>query len=131
MRLPLEKQACTTVLSVYAPTIPNPEENKEQFYSQLREVLSNVPKKDKLIINGDVNARVGQDHEKWEGVIGRHGTGKCNSKGKLLLALCAEHDMVITHTTFKRNEHDKVTWMHPHSKHWHTIDCDNEKARPG
>lgn len=30
----------------------NPEENKGAFYSQLMEVLSKVPKKDKLILTG-------------------------------------------------------------------------------
>ena len=44
MQFPLEKNAYTVIISVYAPTMTNPEENKD-FYSQFREVLSQVPKK--------------------------------------------------------------------------------------
>ena len=59
MRLPLERNAYATIISVYAPTMTNPEENKKDFYSQLREVHSHVPRKDKLILTSDFNARVG------------------------------------------------------------------------
>ncbi|MEM7464940.1 MAG: hypothetical protein AAF362_19900, partial [Pseudomonadota bacterium] len=62
---------------------------KEQFYSDLRETISRVPADDRLILLGDFNARVGSDKEKWEGVLGSHGVGKCNANGELLLAFCS------------------------------------------
>ena len=75
MRLPLERNAYTTIISVYALTITNSEESKEGFYSQLTEVLSPVFRKDKLILTGDFNARVRCEkingkvllvHKRWE-----------------------------------------------------------------
>ena len=122
MRLPLEKDVYATIISVYAPTKTDPEENKEEFYSQLRVVLSKVPAKDKLILTGDFNARVGRDSVKWPGVLGPHGIGYCNSNGELLLDLCSENDLVVTNTLFKQKEQQKTTWMQPHSKHWHLLD---------
>ena len=122
LRLPLQKNAYLSIVSVYGPTMTNPEENKENFYNQLRDVIKNINRKDKLIIAGDFNARVGCDHESWPGVIGYHGLGKCNSNGELLLAFCSEHNLLITNTIFKHKEHHKTTWMHPRSKHWHLID---------
>jgi len=122
MRLPLKKNAYATIVSVYAPTMTNSEDTKEAFYSQLRNVLSKICKKDKLILAEDFNARVGCDQDNWEGVIDKHDTGKCNSNGELLLALCSEYELVITNTVFKHKEHHKVIWMHPRSKHWHLLD---------
>jgi len=121
MHLPLKKNAYATIKSVYAPTMTNSEETKEALYSQLRNVLSKICRKDKLVLTGDFNARVGCEQDNWEGVIGKHGTGKCNSNWELLLALCSEYELVITNTIFRHKEHHKVTWMHPISKHWHLL----------
>ena len=75
-----------------------------------------------LILLGDFNARVGTDHQTWEGVIGTEGVGKRNSNGLLLLKKCAEHELLITKTVFRPPTRNKTSWMHPHSKHWHLID---------
>ena len=67
----------------------NPDEVKDKFYDDLDSVISVVPRTDKFIPLGDFNARVGTDHQTWEGVIkviGTEGVGKCNSNGLLLLA---------------------------------------------
>ena len=85
-------------------------------------VISAAPKTDKVIFLGDFNARVGTDHQTWEGVIGSEDVVKCNSNGLLLLRKCAEHDLLITNTVFRLPTRRKTTWMHPRSKHRHLID---------
>ncbi|KAK3509681.1 hypothetical protein QTP70_008422 [Hemibagrus guttatus] len=53
------------VSSVYAPTLTNTDEKKEAFYNQLACTLRQVPHTDKLILMGDLNARIGSDYDKW------------------------------------------------------------------
>ena len=59
-----------------------------------------------------LNARVGTDSGQWRGVIGKHGVGKMNSNGPLLLSKCAEHELVITSTVFRQASKYKNTWVH-------------------
>ena len=122
LRLSLSGDSHLTLISVYAPTMMHPAEDKELFYAALRDVIHSVPVKDKLLILGDFNAWVGSNQLAWPGVLGTHGHGKENSNGLLLLSLCAEENLVITNTIFEHQEAHKVTWMHPRSKHWHVLD---------
>ena len=92
LRLPLSGNTYATIVSAHAPTMTDPDEVKNMFYDDSDNIISATPRTDKLILLGDVNARVGTDHQIWEGVIGSEGVGKCNSNGLLFLRKCAEHD---------------------------------------
>ena len=107
---------------MYAPTLANPDEKKEAFYNQLASVLSGIPRTDNLLLLGDFNAKLGRENDKWPLVMGKHGIGKCNSDGELLLALCSEFQLIVTNTMFKQKDERKTTWMHPRSRHWHMVD---------
>ncbi|KAJ0183487.1 hypothetical protein K1T71_001463 [Dendrolimus kikuchii] len=110
------------LITAYSPTMMYSDEAKFQFYDDLRSVLQGIPANDKIVLMGDFNARVGTEHNIWKDVLGRHGVGKCNSNGELLLSLCAEFNLSITNTYFRLSEKYKTSWMHPRSKHWHLID---------
>lgn len=99
----------------------NPDEKMERFYEDLRDSIAAVSRRDKLIILGDFNTRVGRDHTSWEGVLGKHGIGKRNRSG-LLVETCAAHDFLITNTVFCPPTRNKTSWMHPLCKHWHLLD---------
>ena len=118
LRLPLSGIKHATIVSIYAPTMTNPEEVNDD----LDNIISAKPRTDKLILLGDFNASVGTDQQTWEGVIGSEGVGKCNSIALQLLRKCAGHDLSITNTVFKLPNQNKTSWMHPRSKQWHLID---------
>ena len=122
LRLTLPGDRHVSVVSAYAPTMAYPEETKNSFYADLDRLIRTVSRRDKLIILGDFNARVGRSHEAWKGIIGRHGVGKENSNGTLLLEFCARHHLAVTNTFFQLANKYKTTWMHPRSKHWHMLD---------
>ena len=50
-----------SIVQVYAPTSDYEDEEVEDFYNQLQEVVEQVPKKDILVVQGDWNAKVGED----------------------------------------------------------------------
>ncbi|KAK2164624.1 hypothetical protein LSH36_61g09069 [Paralvinella palmiformis] len=54
--------------------------------------------------------------------MGKHGIGKCNSNGELLLVLCSEYELIVTNTMFKQKDERKTNWMHTRSRHWHMIE---------
>ena len=122
LRLTLYDKKHATIVSAYASTMTNPDDVKDKFYDDLDSVISATPRTDKLILLGDFNARVGTDHQTWEGLIVTEEVGKCNSNGLLLLRRCAEHELLITNTVFRLPARNKTSWMHPCSKHWHLTD---------
>ena len=122
LRIPLSRIRYLTIISAYAPTLTSPDDAKEQFYEQFEQVIRSTPPSDKLVILGDFNARVGRDYSSLEGVLGRHGEGKINDKGLLLLSKCVEHSLCITNTLFRMADKYKTTWMNSRSKHWHLMD---------
>ena len=129
LTLELAHDTRAVLVSCYAPTLCSSDQEKDNFYNQLRNVISGVRHKDKIILLGDFNARVGSDFQSWEGVLGNHGVGRMNSNGLRLLSFCKEFDMCITNTSFQQKNCFKTTWMHPRSKDWHIIDYVITKRR--
>ena len=123
MKLPLSYgRKHVTTISAYDPTVTIPEDVKDKFYEELHSVIATVPRADRLIILRDFNARVGSDNISWDGGIGKYGVGRCNSNGLLLLQTCTEHELLITNTVYCLPTHNRMSWMHPRSTHWHLID---------
>ena len=121
-RISLTKDRNATIVSAYAPTMTNPEENKETYYNQPKCTLRNIPSTDKLLLIGDFNARIGRENDKWPLALGKYGIGNCNSNGELLLALCTEFDLIVTNTMFKQKDAHKTNRTPPRSRHGYMID---------
>ena len=102
-----------TIIMCYAPTNAAGEEEKEQFCNQLQGVLDKIPKRDMLILMGDMNAKVGQDNNRQENEMGTHGIGDMNENGELLADLCTVNELVIEGTLFPHRNCHKATWVSP------------------
>ena len=62
-----------------------------------------------MVVLGDLNARVG--YEVIEGVVGRHGVPGRNENCERLLEMCAEQELVVGNSWFKKNYVHKYTWL--------------------
>ncbi|XP_072050327.1 craniofacial development protein 2-like [Amphiura filiformis] len=71
-----------SILQVYAPTNETNEEDKDNFYEQLQAIVDSIHKHDILIVMGDLNAKVGEDNEGCESIMGKHGLGVRNDNGE-------------------------------------------------
>ena len=76
LRIPLVRSEHALVISAYAPTLVAEEEAKDEFYADLSTVLRGADPRDKVILLGDFNARVGVRSDLWGHAIGSHGVGK-------------------------------------------------------
>ena len=57
-----------TIIQAYTPTSDYNDNETEEFYNQLQNVIDQTPKKDSLVVQGEWNAEVGKDAcENWQG----------------------------------------------------------------
>ena len=75
-----------TIIQAYDPTSDYDDDDIEDFYDQLQEVIDQAPKKDILVVQGDWNAKIGEDASKnWKGTCGQYCNPETNERGLRLL----------------------------------------------
>ncbi|CAF4958244.1 unnamed protein product [Pieris macdunnoughi] len=99
------------IIQVYAPTADKPQNEFDEFYAEVRNLLQYTKKHDINIIMGDLNAKVGSGEV--PGVIGPYGLGVRNERGEALIEFCQEHELVVTNTLFKHHPRRLYTWTSP------------------
>ena len=111
-----------TVIQVYTPTAMSSNEDIDDFYGELEEVLNDSPKKDIKVIMGDWNAKIGRDRDGWGTVMGRFGYGERNGRGERLLDFAVQHYMYSCNTKFQQKPCRKWTWVSPNGDVKNMID---------
>lgn len=89
-----------TAVQCYASTEDAETDRKEAFYDVLNTTLANTPKRDLIILMGDVNTKVEGDNTAIEHVAGKHGVGEMNKNGELLVECCGLNSLKIGGTLF-------------------------------
>ena len=101
-----------SIIQFYAPTSASTEEEIEEFYSQLQEVIDKIPSRDVTLIMGDANAKVGKA-DIPSVTYGQYGLGVRNVRGSVLIDFCATNDLVISNTCFNHHPRRLYTWTSP------------------
>uniref|UniRef100_A0A8D8X5H0 Craniofacial development protein 2 n=1 Tax=Cacopsylla melanoneura TaxID=428564 RepID=A0A8D8X5H0_9HEMI len=120
IKLFLNDKEDVAVIQTYFPTSAHPDDEIEEMYDQLDEVLELIDKKDSLVILGDWNAAVGNTKE--VNVSGNNGYGRRNRRGQRLIDFCKEKELIITNTMFQQPLSRRYTWTAPGGNARYQID---------
>ena len=66
-RIPVGAAEYMTITSKYAPTLKANKNAEETVYEQLHSTLQNIPRNDRVVLVGDLNAKVGSSTEREDG----------------------------------------------------------------
>ena len=69
-----------------------------------------LQRKDRVIILGVFNARVGNRRGEWREVIGGCAEETCNDNERRLLEFCATNGLILCNTWYQHNEIHQFTW---------------------
>jgi len=98
-------------VSVYAPvnvkTVKGKSE-REKFWKELNECLKEFEEGRKVIVMGDMNAKVGD--ERIDEVVGKWGVPGKNENGDNLVDICAERGLFLANTCFQHKMIHRYTW---------------------
>ena len=97
----------TTVIVAYGPNEDETVAKKDKFWEQLSDIAEEA--KGRLIILGDLNARVGTRDEETAETIGIHGEKVRNSNGRRLIDFCILNNLIITNTFYAHKDIHKYT----------------------
>lgn len=103
------KEYC--IVAAYAPTEDSTIAVKDDFYEVLTNKLDTVRNTRRLILAGDINARVGQ--RKNDQVVGRWGEDIVNDNGNRCIQMCQQYELKIANTHFRHKDIHKYTWERP------------------
>ena len=115
-----------TIIQVYAPTESSTDEEIEDFYEKLENILVRYKTQTNIII-GDFNSKVGIRTRNDEQCTGPHGLGSRNERGERLIRFAQENNMKIANTYFKKKPSSRWTWQAPNGRTRNEIDyilCD-------
>ena len=87
-----------TIVQAYAPTSNYDDNEIEELYDQLQDMIDQTPKKD-ILVQGDWNAKVGRDAcGNWHGICGPFCNDDTNERGLGLLEFATFNDLVFANT---------------------------------
>ena len=112
-----------TIIQVYAPTSSYDDSNVDEFYRELQSLVDQTPKQDILFVQGDWNAKVGEDaQEDWGEVCGPSCNPEINDRGLKLLDFAIYNNLVLANTLGNHKPSRRWTWHNPDGTYHNQID---------
>ncbi|XP_039291111.1 craniofacial development protein 2-like [Nilaparvata lugens] len=99
------------IIQVYAPTTDGTDEEVEEFYNSINEIMRKLKKQDLTIVIGDFNAKLGSG--RTSSSVGPFGLGNRNARGDSLETFAESNQLVVMNTWFKLHPRRLYTWKSP------------------
>ena len=96
------------IVSAYGPDSGKTDEVRANFWNELRDCVNSFGNNVKVMVLGDLNARVG--NTVIDGVVGVYSVPGVNESGEKLIDMCLEQELVVGNTFFKKKRKNKYTW---------------------
>ena len=88
-----------TIIQVYSSTSEHDDNEVDNFYRQLQEIIDQTPKEDILVVQEEWNAKVGRDAQAdWVDVYGPYCNIETNERCFRLLEFATFNNLVLTNT---------------------------------
>ena len=118
------RKRCLFVVSAYARTNSSSDEEKDNFYSSLFDLLRITKNSDIVILAGDMNAQVGRLSSEEKMLGGLFGVrARRNDNGDRMLQILAEFRLYLSSSAFQHKGRQCLTWRPPNSNiSWTQID---------
>ena len=103
-----------TIIQVYAPTSSYDDSEVDESYRELQSLVDQTPKKDILVVQGDWNAKVGEDaQEDLREVCGPSCNPETKDRGLRLLDFATYNNLVLANTLGNHKPYRSWTWHSP------------------
>ena len=96
------------IVSAYGPGRERDDNERDQFWNELRDCVNSFGDNVNVVVLGDLNARVG--NTVIGGVVARYGVPGLNESGERLIDMCIDQELVVGNTFFKKKKKNKYTW---------------------
>ena len=119
-----------TIIQVYAPTSSYDDSEVDEFYREIQSLVDQTPKQDILVVQGDWNAKVGEDaQDDWGEVCGPFCNTETNDRGLKLLDFATDNNLVLANILGNHKPSRRWTWHSPDGTHHNQTDYILAKKR--
>ncbi|XP_051784652.1 uncharacterized protein LOC127528083 [Erpetoichthys calabaricus] len=98
------------VVNAYVQQVGCAMGEKEDFWSEMNEVMNSVQKGQKMVIGADFSGHVGEGNSGDKEVMGRYDVKERNEEGQRKVDFAKRMDMAVVNTYFKKREEHRVTY---------------------
>ena len=99
LEIETDKKQEINITIIYGPNEDDRAAVKDEFWAEVTEIVDNA--KDRTIILGDLNGRVGRRLNDAENVIGKHGENIRNKNGRRIIEFCTQNNLLVMNTFFQ------------------------------